>query len=61
MAVDLFDPSYGVQGEILATSNHPWWLLYTSHEGTTALTEKRGESWSMAVTDGPRKSGSDLH
>ena len=38
MAVDLFDPGYGIQREILATSTHPWWMLYTSHEGTTALT-----------------------
>lgn len=38
MAVALFDPSYAGPGEILATSTFPGWLLYTSHEGTTAIT-----------------------
>lgn len=38
MAVALFDPIYAGPGEILATSTFPWWLLYTSHEGTTAIT-----------------------
>jgi hypothetical protein len=38
MSVEIFDPSYGSPGKILATSTHTWWLLYTSHEETTVFT-----------------------
>lgn len=38
MAVEIFDPGYGSAGEIPATGAFPSWMLYTSHEGTTAFT-----------------------
>jgi hypothetical protein len=37
VVTEVFDPSYGHDGEILASGKSPWFLIFTSHEGTTAF------------------------
>ena len=37
VATEFFDPAYGSDGEILAIPLAGWFVIYTSHEGTTAF------------------------
>ena len=37
--IDAFDPAYAGEGEVIATPLFPWCLIYTSHEGTSALSK----------------------
>jgi hypothetical protein len=39
VAVEWFEPGYGGSGEILAIPLSPWFVMYTSHEGTSALSK----------------------
>jgi hypothetical protein len=39
VAVEWFEPGYGGSGEILAIPLAPWFVMYTSHEGTSALSK----------------------